>query len=270
MDVIYEEFRNFDQLLSILNSRPNNQYMVNDHESRTNSKDFSGTANWEEACQMLATGYLDVIRKLKKNIAQQNKLNSKFVEEIDRPRPYIGVQGYCPCVPNAIRNIPQSMINIDRKPMKRKTLHILYSFGGSCMETTDWFINAGTALLSAVDIIEKGGIQTKIDLNFFPSFEGDEMTFPTICIKNYGERYSVQKISFPLVHPSIFRRIGFKWLETSPDISRRFYNYGRSPQYDKLEEALDIQDPATYLISTYWINEHDCSVEQILKKFEVI
>ena len=162
------------------------------------------------------------------------------------------------------------MINMDRKPQKRKTLHILYSIDGNGGRPTEYFAKAGAALLSAIEIVEKGGIQTKIDLNFMAIVNSTETIFPTICIKNYGERYSVQKISFPIAHPSMLRRFGFKWLETSPDILNSYPNYGQAVAYEELEKALNISDPKTYLINTDWIDRNNYSVEQILKKFEVI
>lgn len=39
---------------------------------------------------------------------------------------------------------------------------------------------------------------------------GNETTFPTVVIKNYGQRFDLQKVCFPLAHPSMLRRIGFK------------------------------------------------------------
>jgi hypothetical protein len=270
MRIVKEEFHSIYQLMHTLSSRPNNSYMKNENDSKKGSESFTGTKNWEEAIKMLGTGYLEVIPKLQKNIGIQNKINAKYSAAIEKAVPKIRMQGYVPCVPNAIRGIPQSMISVDKKPMKRKTLHILYSVGANCSTETDWFVKAGTALLSAIDIIEKGGVQTKIDLNFFPSVENSEITFPTVTIKNYGERYSVQKISFPLAHPSMFRRIGFRWLETTPEIKQKYFGYGSSPSHEKLEEEIKINDPATYLISAKWIHSHNCSVEEILKKFGVI
>lgn len=268
--VIYEEFRSFDHLLSTLAARPNNQYMQDEHASQKHDTSWTGTKSYKQACDMLGIGYIEVISKLKKNVEAAKKLNSKFYSELERPRPQIAVQGYVPCVPAALQNLPKSMVNVDRKPMKRKTLHILYSVSGSANRPSDWFVKCGSALLSAIDIIERGGIQTKIDLNFFSSRDGDEYPFPTICIKNYGERYSLQKISFPIAHPSMFRRIGFKWLETSPDIGRHYWAYGCPPSYSEMERVLNIKDPATYLITTDWIDGHNFSVEEILKKFEVV
>ena len=73
--------------------------MRNDHSSQNDDEKWFGTKSYAQACEMLGTGYLDVVKRLQKNVAAAKKLNSKFYAEIDRPRPYIGVQGYCPCVP---------------------------------------------------------------------------------------------------------------------------------------------------------------------------
>lgn len=270
--VIKEEFKTFGQLLETMNRRENNKIMRNEHASKEGSKEFCGTESWEAAVNMLPVGYLAVMNKLKSNMAVQKKLNSKFVASIERPTPHNAIVGYIPNVPNAIRNMPESMISIDRKPMKRKTIHILYSNGGNCNKDTDWFINAGTALLTAVDIIERGGIQTKIDIAFMTAQAGEELTFPTINIKNYGERFSLQKTSFPLVHPSMFRRIGFKWLETTPDITESVYNcgYGSSPSIETIRKNVSVPS-STYILSAEEINEElECSVEKILQKLEMI
>ena len=101
--------------------------------------------------------------------------------------------------------------------------------------------------------------------------EGGELAIGTVQIKNYGERYSFQKVSFPLVHPSMFRRIGFKWLETVPGItdSGFSFGYGRPATQEDLIRELK-PDRNTYLLSTEWIHDHNCSVEEILKYLEVI
>lgn len=208
---------------------------------------------------------------LRTDVKQKDKIQSKYQQITNHPIPHTAVIGFIPNVPNAIRNLPNSMISVDRKPQKRKTLQILYSMHGHCGRSQEYFSKSGAALLSAVNLIEKSGIQTKIDLAFMTAESGDEICFPTICIKNFGERYSFQKVSFPLVHPSMFRRIGFKWLETTPDITAHGFchGYGRPPEYSEVLEAVGKRKD-TYYIDSAWINNHDCSVEEILKYFEVI
>ena len=240
------------------------------NSSQDSDYDFTMTHNYGEAIELMQTGFNEAAKMLRTDVAQKTKIQSKYAALVQHPAPHNAVVGFIPNVPNAIRNIPESMITKDKKPMKRKTLDIVYSMHGSCMRKTDYFEEAGAALLSAVDLIEKSGIQTRIDLAFMTSEENDEVTFPTVRIKNYDERYSFQKVSFPLVHPSMFRRIGFKWLETNPYITQDFtFVYGHPPNTDKLDANIERRKDC-YFLDTAWIHSADCSVEEILKKFEVI
>lgn len=271
MKVIYEEFRSLDQLMRELKKRPNNKIMNGKYSSKTNGKSFTGTNSYEEAEKLLVNGYIDVLGKLRDDVKSKSKIASKYNSELDHPIPHTAIIGYAPCVPAAILGLPNSMISAERKPMKRKTLSILYSVGANSGTSADWFTEAGAAMLSAVDIIERSGIQTEIWMNFYPAQGGNELTFPTVKIKSYGERYSIQKISFPIANPSMFRRIGFKWLETTPSITQKgfSYGYGSSPSFDTLEKEIK-KKPNTYLLSAAEIHKYGCSVEKILKKLEVI
>ena len=272
--VLYEPFRSYGQLIDTLEHRENNKIMQNCHSSqRTNDYKWFGTHNYKEAVKLLSTGYMEICKDMQKNVAGQTKLNSKLLQNVDHAIPHNAVVGFIPNVPAAIQNLPQSMISVNKKPMKRKTLHIIYGVGGSAMEERSYFEKAGTALLSAVDIIERCGNSTKIDLAFFLSKCGNEFPLPTVCIKNYGERFSIQKVSFPLVHTSMFRRIGFRWLETTSMITNEDFKggYGQPPSHEQSEEAVRqvLKDGGVY-ISNAWINNHQCSVEEIMKKLEVL
>ena len=273
MKVLYDPYVNYTQLLETLNRRENNNIMKNQHDSNGKDVQWYGTRSYSEAEDMMVKGFSEVVAKLHKNVVEQTKINSKFYADVNHAMPHNDIRGYIPNVPNAIRNIPQSMINIDKKPIKRKTLSIIYGVGGNCMQNRSYFENAGIALLSAVDIIERCGIQTKIELAFFLSESGDEFPLPTVMIKNYGERFSIQKVSFPLVHTSMFRRIGFKWLETTPLITDRGFagGYGHAPSYQTSAEAVEqaLKGKGIYLDNA-WINQNNCEVEAILKKLEVI
>ena len=127
--------------------------------------------------------------------------------------------GYAPNVPNAIRGIPEAMINTNLITQKRKTISIVYSVDGNCNETVEFFIKTGVVLLAAINIIEKTGIQVELSVGFMAAETNDEIALPIVKIKNCGQRFDLLKTCFPLAHPSMLRRIGFKWLETSPQIT---------------------------------------------------
>ena len=268
--VAAEDFRSLNHLMEELRKRKNNTFMADSYESEALDMDFYGTESYDQAEQMMISGYTDVLDKLRKDIREKEKISSKYAADVNHPIPHTSMVGYCPCIPNALLGLPNSMVSVDRKPMKRKTLSILYAMGANCDKSTKYFTEAGAALLSAIDIIEKSGVQTQIKLCFMPVEERNELAFPTVVIKNYGERYSLQKISFPLAHPSMFRRIGFKWLETTPDTKENYSDgYGRSPDYSRVEESVAIE-PNTYLLSAESIQGMGCDVTKILQKLEVI
>ena len=272
-NVVREEFRSYSDLVEKLNSRKNNKIMKKEHSSQhVGNEDWYGTSTYSEAEKMIVNGYKEAVAKMKKRVENASRINSEQLRDVNHPVPHNAIAGYIPNVPNAIRGIPQSMISVDRKPMKRKTLHILYSVGGSCQEDRDYFEDAGIALLSAVDLIEKSGVQTKIDLAFFTGHREREATFPTVCIKNYGERFSLQKVSFPLAHTAMFRRIGFKWLETTPVITKDFTGgYGTPLSWQQSEEAYACLCSAdTKFLSCAWINSVDCDVHEVLIKLGVL
>ena len=269
--VVREDFSSLNQLLDVISKRPNNKCMQGADSSRSGSISFTMTESYDEATKLLVNGYTDILGKLKDDVKAKAKITAKYTADVAHPMPHSAIVGYCPCVPNAILGLPNSMISVDRVPMKRKTLSVIYVTGANCGTKAEYFSEAGAALLSAINIIELSGIQTQLKLAFFPSEEDDEVTFPTVTVKNYGERYSLQKISFPLAHPSMFRRIGFKWLETTPDITKKGYKYGygRVPNFEQLKQSIAV-DKNTYLISVDKIHQNKCDVTEILKIFEVI
>ncbi|MDE7345422.1 MAG: hypothetical protein K2N48_01630 [Muribaculaceae bacterium] len=255
--------------MDTLAERPNNNFMWDSNSSRTGSKEFTGTSSWEEAVSLLKNGYPDYLDDIKKALNKSKKLTSKMYSKMPRPVPENHVFGFVPNVPNALRGLPQSMITIERNPQKRKTISILYSIGDACWRDTDDFIDAGVALVSAINMIEASGIRTRLQLGFMPSTQSGEIVFPTVKLKDFGEPFALQKICFPLIHPSMFRRIGFKYLETCPFCTKDFsFGYGAPVDLSTLEECLNTKD--TYVLNTAWIKDKiGCDIEQILTKLGV-
>lgn len=273
-DLVKEDFNSFGELLTTLNERPNSSFMRGCDSSRTKGKDFTGTDSWEEAVALLKNGYTDHLQDIKQALNKNKKLNGKIYSKIPHPTPENHVFGFVPNVPNAMRGLPQSMITINRIPQKRKTISILYSIGGPCWRDTDDFIESGVALVSAINIIEALGIRTRLQLGFMatsknPHDSSGEIVFPTVKLKDFGEPFALQKICFPLIHPSMFRRIGFKYLETCHLCKNNYSGgYGCVPDLDVLEECLNMKD--TYVLDTKWIHDDvDCEIEKILEKLGV-
>ena len=224
MKIVEEHFSSIHQLLSVISSRPKNSEMATCDSSESNGENFTGTKNFEEAVDLFQYGYTDVLDKIKSGIASNVKCHS--VEQ----RRYVknGVAGYAPNVPNAIQGLPNSMIYTEKQLQKVKVITIYYSMCENCSCPKEEMIKSGITMLSAVNILEKSGIRTKLEVVFFcAAHDGNtEGTFATVRVKDFREYMDIQKLCFPIVHPSMFRRFGFKWLETTPYLHESGWKYG--------------------------------------------
>ena len=219
-----EDFGSIYSLLNAINNRENNSFMHDEDSSQKHGNEgWSGTSSYEEAQSLLIHGYEDPIKSIKSNLAKNKKLTSKIYNSIPKPIVQNRVVGF---VPNALKGLPESMITLEKLHKKRKTISIIYATGGSCGVESD-------VLVSAINLIELSGVQTELSIGFMPTKEIKQIIFPTVKIKSYGERFNLQKICFPMIHPAMFRRIGFKYLETCPGMVENFsYGYGRPPELE--------------------------------------
>lgn len=264
-----EEFSSIFELMNTLKERPNNKFMRDEHSSQTTgNSSWSGTNTYEEAESLLIYGYNDPVKNIKSNLIKNKKLVSKMYNLIPKPIATNQVVGFVPNVPNALMGLPKSMISVEKINRNKKTISIIYATGGAVGIEPKTLESAGTALVSAINLIELAGIQTRLSIGFIPSVKGRQIIFPTVNIKNFNERFSLQKICFPMVHPSMFRRIGFKYLETCPSMEEDFScEYGRPASLEQIKTCL--KEKNTYIISREWITDHDNNIEEILKYMEV-
>lgn len=218
MKIVKEEFASIRELLKVLSSRPNNAFMNGQHHStRQGRKDFTGTNTYEEAVSLFENGYKDVLPQIKegleKNIRATGNHERRFVRN--------GVVGYAPNVPNAIQGLPNSMIYTEKQIQKVKAVSIFYSPTANCGTRVETFIKSGICVLSAINILELSGVRVNLNVIMFNAANDSETegTRVSVKVKDYREHMDVLKLCFPVVHPSLFRRFGFKWLETSPGIT---------------------------------------------------
>ena len=243
-----EQFNSITEMLDILNNRPNNEAMENEYASKENSKSFTGSESYEEACKLCKYGYKEILPNLKKEMNKAEKsLNKLFIHQ--QQFKYFNNQvGFIPNVPNLLAGKPDCMINIEKIAKKQKVMNIVYLMVANCMTDINLWVKAGPITLMAIRFIEKSGIRVRLWSCFFYAVEDDDYDVATVKIKDYNETFDLQRLSFPIAHPSMFRRLGFKQLETVPNLENEDFSngYGRSKtsvnDYPKLKELLNIQN----------------------------
>lgn len=274
MRFITENFKSIDEMIKVLNSRPKNQIMkyCNSSEKPERVTTWYGTDSYAEATSLIKKGYTEILPDIKKQVREQSK-NYSNLFTVNKRIPLNAVIGYAPNVPNAIRNLPNSMITIDKVLQKKKVISIIYSIAGSCGESQDFFIKAGATLLTIIKFLEAQGISVELSVGFMGAMVADESEaiFPTVKVKNYGQELDLQKLCFPIAHPSMFRRIGFKYLETCPDITKNYFSFSYGTpirDLDIIKKNLKCKNNSVVVLNSYWIRENEYNTKKIVEKLQ--
>ena len=270
MEFLIEKFYTIQQLLDTIESRPNNKVMENEHESDSDDYEFTKTYSYEEAKSLLQYGYVEPLAEIKAKVKANMKNNFIYKQNFKSKNSPVG---YVPNVPNALKGLPESMITREKKEDKRKVITIYYFNVGNASKKTSWFLKAGIALLSTIQLIEMAGIQVDLRLGFDGSEGLKQSTFGILKVKNFNERFNLQKICFPMAHPSMLRRISFKWVETVPGLTDTYYRHGYGRAYnkinDEIKKAFGIDDKNVFGLFAGEVHDMDCNIDKLLKFFNI-
>lgn len=238
MSIRFERFTDVYQFMSTLKTRNNNPLMETQNASHKVGG-WSGTNTYEDAEKDFKTGYPD-------KVAAMKEIFSKLSLDSSTPRNKPTVKryyyGYAPNVPAAIAGYPKSMYKRTINKIPMKAVSILYAAGASCFTPEKDLEKAGYTIFKLVNWFELNGY--RVELNLIP-FTGesrrDDIALCALRLKNYGDRLDLLKLSFPITSPAMFRRFGFRWLETVPDLpgkSDDWQGYGCTLDRCELIETL--------------------------------
>lgn len=222
------------------------------HEQNNMRTEFTKTKTFDEAMDMLENGWYEEAKKIEKemNVEKRNVFEKDEVKFIQ------SVAGFHPIVPNYLMGLPNSMVSskIVAKNQKVVTLNLSISFSAavSAKEIEDVCIKA----LRIVKSIEAKGCRVNFNVFFAskePNYATGHMRYSVIKlkVKNANERLNISKVCFPVVHPSMLRRIFFRVVETSPSFTKEFVNgYGIAMSNEELATMYKDVMKGEYIIPT--------------------
>ena len=206
--------------------------------SETGDYGFTQSHSLEEAKELIKYGYHQDFEKL---VELKYSLEKYIKMSRTNGKQYNYYVGYAPNVKAYLEGNPLSMFN--KEYPKRKHIDIYYNSAILGHVSTREIFNRGAITLCLVEILENMGFS--VDLNVFTmSGEDDnQIHYATFNLKKNNERLNIQKLYFPLCHPSFLRRLVFKLREETPDISREWVNsYGRTCDDFTIRKIIDLQE----------------------------
>lgn len=250
MEQIIENFASIDELVRVLDHRKvNSVFSGGSQSSDTGSDSFTETSSYAEAVELMLNGYEKPLKKIKQGVEENSK---RF--ESQRTTPKNDIVGYAPCVPNAILGIPQSMINKEIIAKKSKILTLVYDIDANAGTDADTFINAGVAVLSILNAMENDGYRVSLRVLFNNSYGRDQEVFSSVTLKDWRQPIDLKKMAFPFCHPSMCRRIGFRWVERHPRLTDTNFRVGYGRAYASMK---DYSECEKYLRDSKLIKEHE-------------
>lgn len=183
--------------------------------------EWYGTESFEEASNMMRDGWTIGAQ----NLTQKLKLAETNKEVQNTYKNVLSICGYQAIVPLYLNGVPNNMINKKIIPVKKKVITINKALSCSCTVSSETMMEESVKAFQIIKKIEATGIRVNLNLLISTGH-----VCVKIKLKSASERLNLSKLAFPLVHPSMFRRLYFRFIEVYPTIPKSFsFGYGKVP-----------------------------------------
>ena len=227
------EFSSLSSFYEYITETPiNTAYKWKTLQSVSNGKKFTGTESFEEAVDLFKNGWDDMAKKLTKKLnVQPNCSVTSYVQKT-----VYDIVGFQCSVPRYLQGIPTNMVNKRLTPVKQKVVTLNKDFTYNSKTSTEDIIEASIQTMQVVKMIEAQGVRVNLNV-IFGTTAGNTMEIVKIRIKSANERVNISKLAFPLVHPSMLRRLCFRYIEVAPTITDDYkYGYGKPLNGSQLKQ----------------------------------
>lgn len=265
-NILLDTFNNISEFYKYISSTEPRKTAGNSSES--GSKDFTDTYNLEDAYKLLLGGD----EKLYSDYRRLEKISvSKLLGNvINRPKEKNDVVGFQANVPQYLLGLPTNMINQEPKKTSQKILNIALSFCVSCWVDTEDIKKVGNLYIQVIELLEKAGYRVNLYLVCATKTYKNGNLYDLIRIKTDREPFNIKKCIFPLMHPSMLRRLNFKYWEVCDcytDGERDFTKDGYGTVNDNKKEIKQILEKVLKTNFIVWrFQELSGNLEQNVKR----
>lgn len=258
------EFDSINEFYKYLCDTPFNEaFRWADHSSVDSSYSFTQTHNFDEAVNLMKDGWSDMAKKLNAKLQVKEKQNAM----VNKRKMVNSVAGFQPIVPLYLAGVPTNMVQQKMVPVKQKIINITKSVSYNAGVSTETIVEESVKAMQIVKKLEAMGYRVNLSIAL-GSIELDRQLFSKVCIKHANEKLNVSKLAFPLVHPSMLRRLFFRFIEVCPDTTKSFtWGYGRPATADQIKKVYseEIILPAKFRGNV----ENIHSLEDLIRENEV-
>lgn len=238
--------------------------------SKYGSEIFCGTKSWEDATIRMTIGDEESAKKIE-SAKKGERINTNIRSTYQRPKLQRKVAGFMPCIPAYCAGARKNMFSYKKETRISKTVTIVYNISALGDVRSTEIALAAFNVLKAVLKIEASGTR----VNFYTSTiaeDSGQYVGSVVKIKDSGQYFNFMKMAYPMVHPSMQRRQGFRFREVAEGVESGFADgYGSTVESSKtlqyvIEKNTKIKD-AIYL--GFYEVRHDSNEDTILERIKL-
>lgn len=236
----YKEFKSMSEFYGYICDTPLNEvFRWKDHASVSGTYQFTQTNSFEQAVNLMKNGWSDMSIKLN----QKMKTNQLDVAMAKKAQNILSVVGYQAIVPLYLNGVPNNMVNKRMVPMKQKIINITKLINYHCGITTEEITESSIKAMQIVKLLELKGYRVNLYVSWGvgdSSANNSDKLIGKIRIKAANEKMNISKLAFPLVHPSMLRRLMFRFMEVVPEMTNKMsMGYGRPLSYTYMKSYFE-------------------------------
>lgn len=185
---------------------------------KTMSRDWEGVETYDDALRLMNDGWNEQVKGLQQTLTKIKTVEQKRISFQNE------IQGFAPIVPLAILGVPNAMINMRMTQIKSKVISIYYNMAVNAGNSAKTIIANGRKIVEAVVKLENSGY--RVNLYALQAYAGgghdSDCDILAIKVKSANQPLDLKRICFPVMHPAMFRVIGFDWQNKFPNGKYRF------------------------------------------------
>lgn len=258
-------FQSLSEFYNFLQKTPRRKTAKSSSEEPPNS--WNGGITLKEAYSLMLNGDSELYKEF---IEQKDLSIEKMLGNAMNKKGFIDdVVGFQPNIPNYLIGIPTNMIN--DKPMKlsQKVINIVLCMSVSAYADSNMIKKIGMKYAQVIDLLEKGGYRVNLYLSHAGKWD-NEINMCMIKLKTDKEPFNLKKCVFPIVHPSMFRKIVFRWIECC-DIDTEITDVGYGQPISEKEKILNLTEKnlkANFILWNFQNSSNNVDVKSILEDLE--
>lgn len=217
MPFTYNERMTWGEFTNFCETTPSGKkWKKSDENTSEKSTGFSQKntgVTWKETIKLASFGWPEGMEE----VTSFNDSIASHSSERDLPVIENSIVGFLPNVPNYLSNLPDAMMTIEETPKQTPVIKLViapYANAGTSKEHFIWY---GIAVMSLVETIEAQGVNVEIDMTYFfkslNKSDGKHDLSLTIELKSATQPLDVDRMVFAIVHPAMFRRMIFHYIE---------------------------------------------------------